>query len=225
MEWLVFICSIISFAVLNADIQSGFPPVLSKDEERQLFFKKCEGDEAARSKLIEHNLRLVAHIVRKYYSQGEDHEELVSVGTIGLIKAVDSFDPKNGARFATYGAKCIQNEILMFFRQKKKMQNEVSINETIDTDREGNPLTYMDIIHTEDTIAEDIHKGMRIARAIKLIKTCLDKREREIIILRYGIDGRKPLTQRETAQRLSISRSYVSRIEKTALLKIQQLMD
>lgn len=225
MEWLIFICSIISFAVLNADVQSGFPPPLSKEEERRLFFLKCEGDEKARCRLIEHNLRLVAHIVRKYYSQGEDHEELVSVGTIGLIKAVDSFDPSNGARFATYGAKCIQNEILMLFRSKKKTQNDVSINETIDTDRDGNPLTYMDIIHTEDTIAEDIHNKMRLTRALKLVKTALDEREREIIILRYGLCSSAPLTQRETAEKLGISRSYVSRIEKTALSKIRELMD
>ena len=167
----------------------------------------------------------MSHIVRKYYSQGEDHEELVSVGTIGLIKAVDSFDPSNGARFATYGAKCIQNEILMLFRSKKKMQNEVSINETIDTDRDGNPLTYMDIIHTEDTIAEDIHNKMSIVRALKLVSTVLDSREREIIILRYGLNKSRPLTQRETAERLSISRSYVSRIEKTAIEKIRALME
>ena len=222
MELLTLIAAALSFAVLNADIQSQFPPPLGKERERELFLLAAGGDSIARGKLIEHNLRLVAHIVRKYYSQGENSEDLISVGTVGLIKAVDSFDVKNGARFATYGAKCIQNEILMFFRSRKKTQNEVSINETIDTDRDGNPLTYMDIIRCEDTIADDIYNKTRLERAISCINTVLDQREREIIILRYGIGGAKSLTQRETAERLGISRSYVSRIEKNALARIYE---
>jgi len=222
MEIFIALFAVISFIALNADIQSSFPPPLPKDEERELFFRVAKNDMSARSKLIEHNLRLVAHIVRKYYSQGENQEDLISVGTIGLIKAVDSFDPKNGARFATYGAKCIQNEILMYFRSKKKTQNEVSINETIDTDRDGNPLTYMDIIRCEDTIAEDLHKRIRINEALRCIENELEPREREVILLRYGLNGRASLTQRETAERLDISRSYVSRIEKTALEKIRK---
>ena len=181
-----------------------------------------EGDEIARNKLIEHNLRLVAHIVRKYYSQGESSDDLISVGAIGLIKAVDSFDISKGAGFATYSAKCIQNEILMYFRSKKKTQNEVSINETIDTDRDGNPLTYMDIIRVEDTIAEDIHRKIRAGRALKIIDNGLSERERRVIIMRYGLDGKKAKTQREAAETLGISRSYVSRIEKTALMKIYE---
>lgn len=222
MDLLVIISALLSFAVLNADIQSNFPAPLGKDEENKLFSLALRGDEAARSKLIEHNLRLVAHIVRKYYSQGENQDDLISVGTIGLIKAVDSFSTKNGTRFATYGAKCIQNEILMYFRTKKKTQNEVSVNETIDTDRDGNPLTYMDIIRCEDTIADDIHRSMRIKDALRCIRDCLDDREREILIYRYGIGGSAPLTQRETAERLGISRSYVSRIEKYALKKLRE---
>ncbi len=222
MELLTLIAAALSFAVLNADIQSQFPPPLGKERERELFLLASSGDSIARGKLIEHNLRLVAHIVRKYYSQGENSEDLISVGTVGLIKAVDSFDVKNGARFATYGAKCIQNEILMFFRSRKKTQNEVSINETIDTDRDGNPLTYMDIIRCEDTIADDIYNKTRLERAISCINTVLDQREREIILLRYGIGGAKSLTQRETAERLGISRSYVSRIEKNALARIYE---
>lgn len=220
MELLLIIAAFMSFAVLNGDIQSHFPPPLPKDRERELFFCCRDGDEGARGLLIEHNLRLVAHIVRKYYSQGENHEDLISVGTIGLIKAVDSFKPENGARFATYGAKCIQNEILMYFRSKKKSAGEVSINETIDTDRDGNPLTYMDIIRCEDTIADDLHKKLRIGEALRIMRRELDDREREIIRLRYGIGGIEPLTQRETAERLGISRSYVSRIEKVALGKL-----
>ncbi|MBE6714807.1 MAG: sigma-70 family RNA polymerase sigma factor [Ruminococcaceae bacterium] len=222
MEFLALIAAALSFAVLNADTFSHFPPPLPKDEERELFFKKKEGDEKARASLIEHNLRLVAHIVRKYYSQGENQDDLVSVGTIGLIKAVDTFDPKNGARFATYGAKCIQNEILMYFRSKKKIQNEVSINETIDTDRDGNPLTYMDIIKCEDTIADDLCNKIRLEKTMDIIKKELTERERKILVLRYGIGNGSPLTQRETAQQLGISRSYVSRIEKTALSKIYE---
>jgi len=220
VELLLIIAAFMSFAVLNGDIQSHFPPPLPKDRERELFFCCRDGDEGARGLLIEHNLRLVAHIVRKYYSQGENHEDLISVGTIGLIKAVDSFKPENGARFATYGAKCIQNEILMYFRSKKKSAGEVSINETIDTDRDGNPLTYMDIIRCEDTIADDLHKKLRIGEALRIMRRELDDREREIIRLRYGIGGIEPLTQRETAERLGISRSYVSRIEKVALGKL-----
>ncbi len=222
MNILVLIATVFSFAVLNADIQSQFLPPLPKDKERDLFFQAKKGDENARCKLIEHNLRLVAHIVRKYYSQGENHEDLISVGTIGLIKAVDSFDPKNGARFATYGAKCIQNEILMFFRAKKKSQSEVSINETIDTDRDGNPLTYIDIIRCEDTIADDLHQKMRLCEAMRCIRNVLDQREREIITLRYGIGTGVGLTQRECAEKLGISRSYVSRIEKNAIAKIYE---
>lgn len=220
MELLTLIAAALSFAVLNADIQSQFPPPLDKERERQLFLLSAEGDREARGKLIEHNLRLVAHIVRKYYSQGENSEDLISVGTVGLIKAVDSFDVKNGARFATYGAKCIQNEILMFFRSRKKTQNEVSINETIDTDRDGNPLTYMDIIRCEDTIADDIYNKTRLEKALSCIYNILDAREREIIVLRYGIGDSRALTQRETAEKLGISRSYVSRIEKNALSKV-----
>ncbi len=222
MDILFMMWAFFSFVILNADIQSSFPPPLEKDEERQLFLQAVDGDSSARDKLIEHNLRLVAHIVRKYYSREEMQDDLISVGTIGLIKAVDSFDPKNGARFATYGAKCIQNEILMYFRAKKKTQGEVSINETIDTDRDGNPLTYMDIIRCEDTIAEDLHRRMRLREAMRFISDELDTREKEIITLRYGLFGKVPLTQRETAERLGISRSYVSRIEKTALQKIRQ---
>ncbi len=215
--------ALIAFVVLCAESGSNFPPPLSCSEEKKLFeLYVREKDDDARLKLIEHNLRLVAHIVRKYYGSYENGEELVSIGTIGLIKAVDSFKTENGARFATYGAKCIQNEILMHFRREKKKNAEVSINETIDTDRDGNPLTYMDIIKTNDTIAEDIDTKMKIEKAIYCIEHCLDKREKDIIIYRYGLSGDKPLTQRETAEKLGISRSYISRLEKSALETIAE---
>ena len=218
MHIILLVSSIVSFIVLNADTTGQFPPPLSKAREKELFAEyKEKGNENARSLLIEHNLRLVAHIVRKYYGTSDCGEDLISIGTIGLIKAIDSFNLKNGAKFATYGAKCIQNEILMYFRSKKKTGAEISINGTIDTDRDGNPLTYMDVIKCDDTIADDLDEKMKIANALKYINERLDKREREIMIMRYGLNGAKALTQRETAEKLGISRSYVSRIEKGVL--------
>ncbi|MBE6640356.1 MAG: sigma-70 family RNA polymerase sigma factor [Ruminococcaceae bacterium] len=209
------------FVLLGVTGGQHYPPPLPQREEEECFEKMKNGDEAARTKLIEHNLRLVAHIVRKYYMSAPNQEDLVSVGSIGLIKAIDSFDNSNGARFATYGAKCIQNEILMYFRSQKKLGCEVSINETIDMDKEGNPLTYIDVIAVDDTIAEDIDRKIHIANALKCIDTVLSERERTIIILRYGLGKWRARTQREVAELLGISRSYVSRIEKAALEKIK----
>ena len=203
--------------LLGISTPQNFPPPLTAAEEREAFAAKALGDMAARERLILHNLRLVAHIVRKYYGAAKNSEDLVSIGTIGLVKAVDTFNPQNGARFATYGAKCIQNEILMHFRAQKKLSAEVSINETIDVDRDGNPLTYIDVIATEDNVEEEVDRSIRSTRVRRLVETVLDAREREIISLRYGLDGSPPLTQREVAARLGISRSYVSRIEKSAL--------
>ncbi len=209
------------YLVLGLSTPQNFPPPLSTEEERACFLRARDGDEAARDKLIEHNLRLVSHIVRKYYGSSRSSEDLVSIGTIGLIKAIDSFNIENGARFATYAARCIQNEILMHFRAQKKLGCEVSINETIDTDRDGNPLTYIDIIATEDTIADDIDRRIRTARALTLVKSVLSVRERQVIVMRYGLGVAPPQTQREVAEHLGISRSYVSRIEKAALEKLR----
>ena len=214
----------IAYLILGVEPQQKFPPALSKEEESECFAKCKKGDERARAKLIEHNLRLVAHIVRKYYSSGNDTEDLISVGTIGLIKAIDSFNDENGARFATYAAKCIQNEILMLFRSRKKSGCEVSLNDTIDIDKDGNPLTYIDIICVEDTVAEDIDKKIKITKALDFIKTSLDDREKQIIIMRYGLCNTKSYTQREVAKLLGISRSYVSRIEKSTLEKINKYL-
>lgn len=206
--------------ILGLSGTQNFPPPLPPKTEAELFLKMKEGDAAARTKLIEHNLRLVAHIVRKYYFSNKNQDDLISIGSIGLVKAIDSFDCKNGARFATYGAKCIQNEILMYFRSQKKLSCEVSINETIDTDRDGNPLTYQDIICCEDTIAEDIDRRLHTGKALRLVNELLSERERRIIVMRYGLDNRPALTQRDVAKQLGISRSYVSRIEKAALEKL-----
>ena len=203
----------------------SFPPPLSADEERRLFTEYGAGSMEARRLLIEHNLRLVSHIVRKYYSSSKNHEDLLSIGTIGLIKAIDSFNMKNGARFATYAAKCIQNEILMYFRSQKKLNYEVSINETIDTDRDGNPLTYGDIISTEDNIADDIDMKIKCQKALDYIRLRLGERERRIIIMRYGLNGGRAMTQREVASELGISRSYVSRIEKSTLSEMRDYIN
>ena len=203
--------------ILGLSPSQNFPPPLSQKEEAELFSRMREGDKGARARLIEHNLRLVSHIIRKYYASYGAQDELLSIGSLGLIKAVDSFKSDKGTRFATYGAKCVQNEILMFFRAGKKTSAEISINETIDIDKDGNPLTYLDIISVDDTTCEDIELKMHIERLRALVDRALDGREREIIILRYGLMGYEPKTQREVAKHLKISRSYVSRIEKKAL--------
>ncbi len=208
--------------ILGIEDTQNFPPPLSRDEEQQLFERMAAGDKRARDKIIEHNLRLVPHIIKKYYSSYEMPDELLSVGSLGLIKAVDTFKAEYGTKFATYGARCIQNEILMFFRSQKKLQNEVSINDQIDIDKDGNPLTYMDIISSDENIADEIDMKLHIERLRELIDGVLDEREREIIVLRYGLRGFQPRTQREVAEYLGISRSYVSRIEKRALEQLRE---
>ncbi|MBQ7384639.1 MAG: RNA polymerase sporulation sigma factor SigK [Clostridia bacterium] len=206
--------------ILGMNTPQNFPPPLSSKQEAE-YFKLLEGgDEDARQELILHNLRLVSHIVRKYYASSKNQEDLVSVGVIGLVKAVDTFKMSNGARFATYAAKCIQNEILMYFRSQKKLSVEVSLNETIDVDRDGNPLTYIDVISCDESIPSDVERKINSQRALRYVNTLLDERERQIITLRYGLGGKEPMTQREVAASLGISRSYVSRIEKTALDKL-----
>lgn len=207
--------------ILGIEDSQSFPPPLSKSEEAELFEKKAEGDSLARDKIIEHNLRLVSHIIRKYYASYENPDELLSIGSLGLIKAVDSFKPTFGTRFATYGAKCVQNEILMYFRSKKKRGIEISINDQIDVDKDGNPLTYLDIISQNESIESDLDMKAHIEKIRELVDTILHPREQEIIILRYGLKGYQPRTQREVARHLGISRSYVSRIEKKALEKMK----
>ena len=207
--------------ILGITPNQNFTPPLTKAEEQELFSKMKEGDKSARAKIIEHNLRLVSHVIRKYFSSYGAEDELLSIGSIGLIKAVDSFKSDKGTRFATYGAKCVQNEILMYFRSQKKSSSEISINETIDIDKDGNPLTYLDIISCDDTMAEDVELKTYLEKLRILVDEKLFGREKEIIVLRYGLMGYAPKTQREVAQHLGISRSYVSRIEKKALLELK----
>ena len=202
----------------------ALPKPMTAEEEKEALLKMSQGDESARQTLIERNLRLVVYIAKKYEGSVPDISDLVSVGAIGLIKAVDSFNYENGTRFATYGAKCIQNEILMLFRSQKKYGCEVSLNDTIDIDKDGNPLTYIDIISTEDSIADDVDKKIKITKALEYIRDNLDEREKQIIIMRYGLGKTRAYTQREIAQILGISRSYVSRIEKSVLEKINKYL-
>ena len=208
--------------ILGIEDSESFPPPLSKDDEFRLFLEMQNGSANARDKIIEHNLRLVSHIIRKYYSSYEYPDELLSVGSLGLIKAVDSFKPTFGTRFATYGARCVQNEILMFFRSKKKRLNEVSINDQIDIDKDGNPLTYLDIISQPESIESDLDMKVHIDKIRRLVDSVLLPREKEIIVLRYGLKGFQPRTQKDVARHLGISRSYVSRIEKKALEKMKE---
>ncbi len=207
--------------VLGLEELGSFPAPLSKEEEAELFRKKNAGDMAARDKIIEHNLRLVSHIIKKYYSTYEYTDELLSIGSLGLIKAVDSFKSDFGTKFATYGARCIQNEILMFFRSKKRNICDVSINDTIDVDKDGNPLTYLDIICVDEPIESKLDFKEYIEKVRDFVDEALDDRENQIIVLRYGLKGFMPKTQREVASYLNISRSYVSRIEKRALEKLR----
>lgn len=210
------------FFALHFDNKTVFPKPLSAREERECFERMASGDRSAKDKLIEHNLRLVAHIIKKYYSTAADQDDLISIGTFGLIKAVDTFSPEKGSRFATYASRCIENEILMHFRSLRKSAGDVHFDEPIETDRNGNKLTLIDIISDGGCIDEEVELIVSSHRLYELVESRLSEREREIIILRYGLYGHRPLTQRETASRLLISRSYVSRIEKAAIEKLRE---
>lgn len=199
----------------------SFPKPLTAEEEREYLARMEQGDRAARDALIERNLRLVAHVVKKYYCTQSNQEDLLSIGTIGLIKGISTFQPSKGARLATYAARCIENEILMYFRSQKKLQGEVSLADSIDTDKEGNALQLMDVVGVDDTMLDDIHDRDSALRLRRLVAETLTAREAEIIRLRYGLGGTVPLTQKEVASSFGISRSYVSRIEKKALEKLR----
>ncbi len=219
------IFSNLMFLILHVTGSGSFPRPLTAQEERDYLIKLKNGDQTARSKLIEHNLRLVAHIIKKYYSNLNDQDDLISIGTIGLIKAIDSFDCGKGIRLSSYAARCIENEVLMFFRSGKKSAQDISMNEPIDMDKDGNALTLMDLMATEDNIVEELDCKIKSEQLKKYILESLSLRERMIIELRYGLDGTAPLAQREVAAKLGISRSYVSRIEKKAVEKLRRRFD
>ena len=200
---------------------SSFPKPLSAKDEQFYIERYKNGDMAARDVLIEHNLRLVAHIAKKYSNSSEDNEDIISIGTIGLIKGITSFDPSKGTRLATYAARCVDNEILMLMRTQKKTQGDVSLSETIGVDKEGNQIMLIDILKSDTAdIFDKINTDIQVRQLYENIKSELDERERKVIILRYGIGGTKAYTQREVAKLLNISRSYVSRIEKKAVGKL-----
>lgn len=197
---------------LRLSLNAGsFPQPLSAEEETHYLKLASEGDLEARNVLIERNLRLVAHIMKKYYTINADQDDLISIGTIGLIKGVTTFDPSKGARLATYAARCIENEILMHFRSQRKMAGDVSLSEMIETSREGNALSFMDVLCSDEDLFEDVSTREQCRLVRRCVDDCLDERERRIIRLRYGLDGQSPLTQRDVAVLLGISRSYVSR--------------
>lgn len=222
---LVYLLSNSLFFTLRLTGGGSFPKPLKPDEEKVYLERLAQGDPEARNVLIERNLRLVAHIVKKYYSQSGDQEDLISIGTIGLIKGVSTFKPDKNVRLATYASRCIENEILMFFRSQRKLQGEVSLSDTLDTGGDSSSLSLMDVISVDDTMMEDLDNKDACAKVRRCVRQCLTPRETRIITLRYGLSGKEPLTQRDVAQRCGISRSYVSRIEKKALQKLEQAMN
>ena len=199
----------------------SFPKPLSAKEEQMYLERSLAGDLEARNILVEHNLRLVAHIIKKYYTQSAEQEDLISIGTIGLIKAVDTFRPERKIRLATYASRCVENEVLMYFRSRKKLQGEMSLSDTIDGDDTGSALCLMDVVGSDDTMLSDMADREEQQHIRHLVDTCLTDREAEVIRRRYGLTGDLPQTQRQVAAAFSISRSYVSRIEKRALSKLE----
>lgn len=203
----------------------SFPKPLSAKEERDYLARAAEGDLEARNILIERNLRLVAHIMKKYYTQASDQEDLISIGTIGLIKGISTFQPEKGTRLATYAARCIENEILMHFRGQKKSATDVSLSDYIETGKDGTSLSLMDVVCSDEDVFEQLSEQELIGRMSRAVQTVLEPREREILRMRYGLSGATPLTQREVAEQCGISRSYVSHIEKKALRKLREELE
>lgn len=189
----------------------SFPRPLKAEEERLCLERFHSGDMEARNKLIEHNLRLVAHIIKKYYTQTSDQDDLISIGTIGLIKGISTFKPDKNVRLATYASRCIENEILMHFRTQRKLQGEISLSDSLDADGDGNALSLMDVISVDDDMLEELDARDSSIKVRRCVDECLTERENMIINLRYGLGGRSALTQREIAAQCGISRSYVLR--------------
>lgn len=221
---LLLLCQSMFWSLHLAGGSGSFPRPLTAEEERQYLELCAKGDLDARNVLVERNLRLVAHIIKKYYTQAEEQEDLISIGTIGLIKAVNTFKADKGIRLATYASRCIENEILMYFRRTKKLQGEVSLNEAIETDGDGAELSIGDVVGKSDTMLEDLQDKDDRALVRRLVAERLTEREADVIRRRYGLEGRVPQTQRQVAAAYKISRSYVSRIEKKALGKLEEAL-
>jgi len=222
LELLSYISQYIFLFILHVAHSDSFPKPLKKAEEQHYLELAAKGDTNARNILVEHNLRLVAHIIKKYYQNDSSGDDLVSIGTIGLIKAINTFDISKSIKLSSYASRCIENEILMHFRNNRKSAQDISLNDTIDTDKDGNPLTLMDIMASDMDIEESVDTKLHLEVLRRYIDETLTEREKEIILKRYGIGGKKVLTQREIAQKLNISRSYISRIEKKALEKLRK---
>lgn len=222
---LIALLNRLILCILHADTPYTFPKPLTAAEERECFERMAAGDKSAKNKLTVHNLRLVAHIAGKYRGSNEELEELVSIGTFGLMKAVDTFDYRKGARFSTYAARCVENELLMHFRSRKRHLSDISMNEPTMTDKDGNALTLMDTLEDGTNLVEQVELSIRSKQLYRFLRDCLDARELEIITLRYGLYGNAPHTQMEVAKELGISRSYVSRLEKKALARLRERYD
>ena len=219
--WLV-----LSGLLYSLQLQSGsFPQPLTAQEEKYYLERAATGDLNARNILIERNLRLVAHIMKKYYAQTDDQEDLISIGTIGLIKGISTFDASKGARLATYAARCVENEILMHFRSQKKSAQDVSLSDYIETGADGAPLALMDVVSEDMDLLEQVASRETAIQLRRAVEQKLTSQEQQVICLRYGLDGCPPLRQREVAQKTGISRSYVSRIEKRALEKLKEALE
>ncbi len=215
----------LSSLLYSLQLSTGsFPKPLTAQEERNFLQLSAQGDMEARNVLIERNLRLVAHIVKKYYAQTSDQEDLISIGTIGLIKGITTFDTTKGARLATYAARCVENEILMHFRSQKKSSQDVSLSDYIETGTDGAALSLMDVISDDADLLETISTREQVTQVREAVKTCLTEQERQVICMRYGMYGCRPSRQREVAEKTGISRSYVSRVEKRALQKLKKAL-
>ncbi len=226
LSLLQSISSNILYFMLHLSTNNSFPkPLSAKEEQEELIKFHRDGDINARNKLVNHNMRLVAHIIKKYYSSYADQEDIISIGTIGLIKGINTFDYTKGTRLATYASRCIENEIFMHFRTRKKSSVEISMNEPIDTDSEGNPLTFSDIIYSEETVFDDVDLKIKTEQLYEYIKRIKDPRMKQIIVMRYGLYDTQPQTQREIAKKLGISRSYVSRIETKAIEELRKYFE
>ena len=216
----------ISTMLYSLQLSTGsFPKPLSETEEKHYLKLAKEGDLKARNVLIERNLRLVAHIMKKYYAQSADQEDLISICTIGLIKGIETFDQSKGSRLATYAARCIENEILMYFRSQRKNAQDVSLSDYIETGNDGAALSLMDVVSDEADLLEQVADREAVEKLKREVDRCLTPQERQVVVLRYGLGGEEPCRQREVARRTGISRSYVSRIEKRALEKLKEAIE